>query len=351
MRSRCACLVLASLVLFLLGLCPVAGAKEPPPPGLLVASVGQQVVLADPLGGAVRKIRAGTVGFLFPAPGGVVFAPDLLEGRTTVIDLASLKVAERIDGVTMPRFGDLSDRYLVVAGDVLMMSYPERAQIALIEAELSSPWQTLITIDGAFLLDLERSPKPGTGASLAAVDLLGREVVYIRRLEGDVIRMALAQGLGLLALADRASHQVRLVEPSTLVPVQVIDTTGAPSDVAFLGADESLVIAVQEPAESVLMVVEIKKRRKGLKLKKTRIYRLPARPVRLAPGPWGLRVAVAMEGGRVDVVGLDKLISLGTLELGETPRDIVWCDPLAEGPLMPEWSDRTDKPPEIDLGG
>lgn len=329
----------------------VAEAKDPPPGGLLVASVGQQVAMADPLTQTFLKVRAGTVGFLFPAPGGIVFAPDLVGGGTTVIDLKGLRVAERMDGITMPRFGASSDRYLVVAGDVLMLSYPERAPIAMVEADLTSPWQTVMTADGAILLDLERDPAGAKPTRLVAVDLLGRELVYSRQLPGDVVRMALAQGLGLLALADRASHQVRLVEPSGLVAVHVVDTAGTPSDVAFVGERERLVITVQEPPESLLLVVELKKRRKGLKVRKTRIYRLSGSPVRLAPGPWGQRVAVALEGGRIEVIDLDDLEPLAMLELGETPRDLIWCDPMARGPILPEWSDRSSEPRELDIGG
>jgi len=339
------------LVATLIGAAPFAMAKDPPPPGLLVASVGEQVVLADPIGGAMHKLQAGPVGFLFPAPGGIVFAPDLVDGSTTVIDLAGLRVADRIDGVTMPRFGQDADRYVVVAGDVMLLSYPERARIALIEAELTSPWQTVITADGAILLDLERGPGSDMRPTLAAVDLLGREVVYRRRLDGDVIRMALGQHLGLLALADQASSEIRLVEPSQLAVVLAVPTQGAPIDVAFVGEDELLVVAVVEPSASTLQVVELKRRRsKGLKIKKTRLFHLSGPPVRLAPGPWGLRVAVAEEGGRVEVVELDHLELVSTLELGSTPRDLVWCDPAAAGPLLPEWSDRSHEPRKLEIG-
>ena len=38
-----------------------------------------------------------------------------------------------------------------------------------------------------------------------------------------------------------------------------------------------------------------------------------------------------------------------TADLGAAPRDIVWCDPSIEGPLLPDWSD--DDAPTLDLGG
>ena len=40
---------------------------------------------------------------------------------------------------------------------------------------------------------------------------------------------------------------------------------------------------------------------------------------------------------------------VSTIDLPGKPRDVVWCDPTREGPLLPDWSD--EKPRELDLGG
>jgi hypothetical protein len=49
------------------------------------------------------------------------------------------------------------------------------------------------------------------------------------------------------------------------------------------------------------------------------------------------------------MVELAHQLTVATTELPEAPRDVVWCDPSIEGPLVPDWSD--DDKPTLDLGG
>ena len=51
----------------------------------------------------------------------------------------------------------MPDRYVVVAGDVLMVSYPDRAVLGTVEAEIDYPWQ-VVMISDSVLLVLERGP-------------------------------------------------------------------------------------------------------------------------------------------------------------------------------------------------
>ena len=110
------------LLVLALGLSAVWAKKESPPVGLVAVSSGDVVVLADPAFGNTRSIQTGPVAWLFPAPGGTLFAPDLVHGKTTVVDLLSMSARDVIDGVTMPHFGSFPDRY-VVLGRRLLIGY------------------------------------------------------------------------------------------------------------------------------------------------------------------------------------------------------------------------------------
>ena len=165
-------------VLFISG----AVAKEKPPLGILAASAGDEVFLVDPTTGNIRSISAGPVAWLFPAPGGILFAPDLVNSRTTVVDLRTLSLRETIPGVTMPRFGTLADRYLVLAQQLLVMSYPDRALMNRFEIPFESPWQVEILAGNTVLLVLERLPQGGGEVRLTAVNLGEGRLVYRRPL-------------------------------------------------------------------------------------------------------------------------------------------------------------------------
>jgi hypothetical protein len=326
-----------------------AAAKKDPPAGILAASVGDQVVLADPVSGRSVEFASGPVGWLYPAPGGILFAPDVVNNTTTVINLRSLAVVERMDGLTMPHFGETPDRYVALAREVLMVSYPERAVMARIPAEVAHPWQVITSPDDAAMLILERLPDAATGVHMTTVNLITRQVVYRRPLAGDVVHMSLSPYLGLLALADRSSDRVRLVQPATLMPMADHPTRGRPVDVGFTAGGKTLATAVASgDGAGVLDLALFKRNKKGLKLQKVHLVDLPSTPVRLAVAPGDDKVAVALDTGEVAIVHVDDREIVATVALPAAPRDLRWCDFTRPGPMVPEWSD--DEPADLDFG-
>lgn len=325
------------------------GAKEEPPAsGVVAVSVEDSVLLLNPATGRLVEFETGPVGWLFEGPGGVLFAPDLVNGRTTVIDTRSAAVADRFDGITMPHFAPSGDRYAVVAGEVLLVTYPERAVITRVDAGIRYPWQVEMVSDSV-LLALERGPDGAGEPILHAVDMVARQVVYRRPLSGDVRRFALSTELGLLAFADASSSVLRLVAPATLTEVASLSAGGPLRDVAFLGADHPRIAAVAAvEGGGELKVWDVKPSKGELKVKKERTLALAASPERLAVAPGGSRVAIALDSARIVVVDVAELGVVHTIELASSPRDLVWCDPTRQGPLLPNWSD--DDPPELRLG-
>jgi hypothetical protein len=295
------------------------------------------------------EFETGPVGWLFEAPGGALFAPDLVNGRTTVIDLRTGQVADRFDGVTMPHFAPSGDRYAVVADDVLLVSYPERAVLTRMAAGIRYPWQVEMVSD-TIVLVLERGPGGSGAAKLHAVDLAMQQVVFRRELAGDVRRFALSRALGLLAFADAASATVELVLPATLTPVGSVQMGGGVRDVAFLDSQDGLaaVAAAADGSSGELKLWKLKAADGGIKVKKERALSLPGTPVRLAVAPGERQLAVGLDPGSIVVVDADELVVVRTVELGSPPRDLVWCDPARPGPVLPDWSD--DDAPELRLG-
>lgn len=330
---------------------PIADAKDNPPVGIVVASAGDFVVMVDPTSGNTRSIPSGPVAWLFPAPGGILFAPDLVNSRTTVLDLQTLTPRELIPGVTMPRFGSLTDRYLVLAKRLLVMSYPDRALLNSFEISFDHPWQAAVLADNTVLLVLERLPDAGSEASMTAVSLGEGRLVYRRPLGGDVRHFALSVTLGVMALSQAEGNQVIVVDPATLTPLAAFPTEGTPVDLVFAGDGSTLVTAVERPdGGGDLLIWKIKSEKKeGLKLKKEWTVPLPAAPVRLASSPDGRHVAVGLMNGELQIVEVESRVLVATANLSTAPRDVVWCDPSIEGPLLPDWSD--DDEPTLDLGG
>jgi len=325
-------------------------AKEELPMGLLAMSCDQRVIIAHPLHGPVAEIQTGPVGRLFPAPGGIVYAPDLVNGKTTVIDMKTLQPLERLDGITMPCFGFSDDRYVVAGRDVLLVSYPERAFIAEVKASLQSPWQVIVSDDDGVVLILERSPEGSEVARLVAVDLHQRQVVYSRVLATDVVSMALSIPLGLLALAEPERGNVTLCTPASMAQVMTIPVGAETTDVTFMDQGTVMAAAAALEGGGVLKLVRLKQTRKGLRAKKPVLTALPARPVQLAVGPWDQRVAVGLADGRIGIVSADRPGEPVWVMTSPGMRDLVWCDPDEEGPLLPEWSDRRDRAPELSIG-
>lgn len=345
-RGVCLAMLAASLTLTAASV----HAKPPLPSGVIAASAGDAVVLADPAAAWTTTIPAGTVGWLFPAPGGMLFAPDLVRGRTTVIDLAARAASDQFDGVTMPHFGDQPDRYLVVAGDILVVSYPERALITRVHADISNPWQVL-PVSTSVLLVLERDPRGTSATQLVAVDMISEQVVYRRPLPPGVRHVAVSPDLGVLAVADSDAPSIGLYEPATMKAVESLALDGSPRDVAFL-ADGSTLVAASASVTGSGAVTRwtLKRGHKGiLKVKDSRRTALDGAPLRLAVSPYGMPlVAVGLEDARVTVVDVEAGRRQAVIDLPAAPRDVVWCDPTAPGPTLPTWSDQ--QAPTLEIG-
>jgi hypothetical protein len=327
-----------------------AAAKDNMPVGIVVASAGNEVVMVDPTTGNSRSIPSGPVAWLFPAPGGVLFAPDLVNSRTTVLDLRTLSVRDPIPGVTMPRFGTLPDRYLVLAKQLLVMSYPERALMNRFEISFDHPWQSAILAHNTVLIVLERLPGAGSEASMTAVNLSEGRLVYRRPLGGDIRHFAPSVTLGVIALAEAGGNQVIMTTPATLMPVATFPTAGKPVDLVFAEDGSTLVIGIELPdGGGEILIWKIKADKKdGLKKKKEWTVPLATTPLRLAVSPDGRHVAAGLTSGELQIVELKGRIPVATVDLRAAPRDIVWCDPSTEGPLLPDWSD--DDAPTLGLG-
>ncbi len=320
----------------------VLEAEEAVHRGVLAVAVGDEVVLADPTGTSVEGFSAGTVGWLYPAPGGLLFAPDLVNGRTTVLDLRQRRVAERLDGVTMPVFGRSADRYVVAAGDVMLFSYPDRALLAEVPAAVEHAWQVLLIGGDTGALVLERRPDGRGTETLTRVDLVARRASEPWPLTGDITDMAISSELGLLALADHDGG-VQLVDASNMVPVATWRVEGRPSAVAFAAEGETLVAACQgRRGGGSLSWARVKTGRDGLRLAKEERSALDGVPVDLAVAPDGRAAAVVVtagSSGRLYVLDLKRGEVAATVPLDGPPRSVVWCDPSREGPLRPEWSE------------
>jgi len=327
------------LVIALSMVIPVS-AKQDPPAGILAASVGDTVVLLETSQGGTVSLTTGPVGWLYPAPGGIVFAPDVINGRTSVINLRSQTVVDRVKGLTMPHFGIRPDRYLALPGNALVMSYPERSIMAKIESEIRHPWQVVFAPEDAAILILERLPDGSTGIHLTTVNLITGQTVFRQPLGGDIRHMAVSPTLGLLAFADAQARAVHLVQPATLNPMAERNIPGVPIDVTFSHVGKILTTAAEtDDGKGILDLAFFKGGKKGLRMTKEFAIPLEAAPVRLALSPDGEHVAVALEDGRVMIVLVDKREVVATYQLPGTPRDLRWSDPSIEGPMIPEWSD------------
>jgi len=347
MKPRLALLLVAVL---LTAVVADAKRKKDSPPGVIAASAGEAVVLADPDGGWRLELDTGTVGWLYPAPSAIVFAPDLIRGSTTVLDLRGRRIMDRFEGVTTPHFGSSPDRYVVIADELLMISYPDRAVISRIPLEVSNPWQVISTNKDTVVLVLDRTPENSSETDLVAVDLIGKRVVYRRKLTGDVRHIALSTGLGLLALADATARAVQLFNPANLAPVAALPVVGNCADVAFMPDGKTLVAASFDSlGGGEVRMWTVKSKDGELKVKREHHVALTSPPLRLAVSPMGdLRAAVGVEGERVDVVDFGSQSVVGSIGLPEAPRDVVWVDTLAEGPMVPQWTD--ESPDEIEIG-
>ncbi len=314
-------------------------AKETPPAARIVASCGQQVVLINPADGTSAALQTGPVGWLYPAPGGLLFAPDTVDGSTTVIDLRSQRIARRLEGVTLPIFGEAADRYAVaVPGRVLVVSYPDRVVLLECKVDLERPWKTRLSADGLFLYVLDR-PNGDGPSRVTTVDLL-RETVAVRSdLSGDAVDMVLLENLGLVAVAFPQNKKVELRSGSSLGMEAEVDCGGNPTAVEYDG-DRMLFIAETRGDHGRLERWKLGRDHKGLTSRLKDSLELPGRPVRLALDPTHQWLAAADEGGAVWIVPANLDGVTRTVSLPSPPRDVVWPDPTRRGPLLPEWSDQ-----------
>ncbi len=320
-------------------------AKTRPPDGILAASVGDTVVLVEPFSSRTITFETGPVGWLFPAPGGILFAPDVIHARTTVINLLALAVVDRLDGLTMPHFSANPDRYTAITDEIVILSYPDRAVIKTIGAKIAHPWQVIMAPDGAAMMILERLPDGSAGVHMTTVNLITGQVVYRRPLIGDIRHFALSPQLGILALADAESNRVHLVEPATLTPIAERAAAGRPVDVTFAHEGKTMATAIATgDGAGILDLAIFKTGKKGMSIGKEYSIPLGASPVRIAASPGGNYVAVAFEGGSVTIVDVGERKAIATGTLPGTPRDLRWCDPLSEGPMIADWSDGETRP-------
>ena len=330
----------AVVVLVVLAIAPCF-AKDTTSSGILAASVGNEVVLVEPNSGTIIRFETGPVGWLYPAPGGILFAPDVINNRTTVINLMSLAVVDRIDGLTMPHFAANPDRYTAITDEIVVLSYPDRAVIKTISAKIAHPWQVIMAPDGAAMIILERLPDGSSGVHMTTVNLITGQVVYRRPLSGDIRHMALSPQLGIIALADAKTDVIHLGEPATLTPVAAHATDGDPVDLAFTHAGKILATAIDTGDGTGILELALFKagKKKGLRLEKEFPIPLTASPVRVAVSPGESQVAVALEGGDVVIIDVDEREIIATATLPGTARDLRWCDPTREGPMIADWSD------------
>lgn len=309
------------------------------PGGVLAASCGDQVVLVDPVQGRTAAFDTGQVGWLYPAPGAVVFAPDLINAHTTVISTAPPAVLERLDGVTMPLFGSLSDRYVVAGpGRVLMVAYPGKAIISRREVDIGAPWRSLLDAEGRFLFVIEQggSGKPG---AITAVDAIGGSVGARAPIDGPVTDAVLVADPPTVALAGRTSPAIRLRPAETLTPALIIQAGGEVAGLATC-RERWLVAAVREGDQGRLQLWKLRGGRGGIRVKPKDVVQLPRAPLDVVVSPDGEWIAVAVDGPELLILQWKKDDVILRTPLPAPPRDVVWTDPTRPAPTWPEWSDR-----------
>lgn len=331
-----------SAVLVILSLSGPALAKKDPPAGIVAASAGTRLFLVNPATGAAKALEVGKVAWLFPAPGGILFAPDLTRGRTTVVDLRNQSVTGRLDGVTMPHFGEATDRYIVVAGKILLVSWPGRALLGEVPAEIRHPWQVIVLPGDLQLLVLERRHDGRGGVRLWLVDLLERRVIRKIDLDPEVRSMVPVPALGMLALAE-GPKGVHMLAGGSFETVAVIPVAGSAEGVAAGGSSgRTLAVAVADGPGGRLERHRLRSRKGELTWKSWESLALPAPPVLVAGSPDGAWVAVALGDGHLGIAGMKEGPEVASAQLPSAPRDLVWCDPGRRGPPAPHWSVQDD---------
>lgn len=326
---------------------PVDAGKPIVPRGVLAMSSGDQVVLVDPGSSRVQSLETGPVGFLFPAPAGILYAPDIVNNRTTVIDLQSGRVVELISGVTMPHFGPRKDRYLVVAGALTMVSFPERSLIFKIDGEFDRPWDVQLGPEGTTVLILERGPSGEGGATISAVDLIHRRIVYSKAFDHDLVRFSMVPAAGVMAVVDRTTGEIVLLSSLTLDEMRRLTVPGGATDVVALSGGE---ILVASGADGHLLQWKLKVKNDELNVELEDPIVVPGRTIRLAVGPDDRLIAAATDQECLIVVDSKKGDEIGQWPIPSALRDFQWVDTDQRGPLLPSWSDSGFGPEGAELG-
>ena len=326
---------------------PTDAGKPIVPRGVLAMSSGDQVVLVDPGSSRIQSIEAGPVGFLFPAPAGILFAPDIVDNRTTVIDLQSGRVVDLLSGVTMPHFGPQKDRYLVVAGALTMVSYPERSLIFRMNGTFDRPWHVQLGPEGTTVLILERAPSGKGGSTISAVDLMHRRVVYSRAFDHDFVRFSMAPVSGVMAVVDQTTGEIVLLDTLTLAEKRRLPVPGGATDVVALSGGKMLVAS---GADGHLVRWKLKVKDETLNVELEDPIVVPGRTIRLAVGPDDRLIAAATDQESLFVVDTKKGDEIGHWPIPSAFRDFKWIDTDQRGPLLPSWSDSGFGPEGAELG-
>jgi hypothetical protein len=322
----------------------VVHAAPPEPSGVIAVSGGDDVTLVLPGRAEPVSIQTGTVGFLYPAPGGLLFAPDLVNGRTTVINLPNLQVAERFPGITQPHFGPYSDRYLVVAGDLVFVTWPERSLIRRVNAEFSSPWQVFLSPEGVSALVFERPPTDDGPATLTAVDLTSHRQVGRRVWPNGIARVAVGMDNGLLAAVNTNGRNIEILDLSSMRTVTTLATRETPRDAVFALKGERMLSAVGD----VVVIHRIKSRSKGTEFRIDDPVQLDAPVIRLATAPDDRWVAAVTETPEVVLIDARRGEIGARWPLPDRVRDVVWCQRASRGPSLPVWTVDGGGPETID---
>jgi hypothetical protein len=228
----------------------------------------------------------------------------------------------------------------VVAGDVLIVNYPDRAPLARISAGIVHPWQVAITEDGGTALILERLPEDHDPPVLWAIDLVQRRVSLRVAVPPEVRSMAFSRDHGVVALVG--GSKVRIVAPATLATLLQLEVPGEAVAAGFASHGRVLLVATTAGNTGSVERFDLKAGHKGLRARQLRPVRLPAAPTGMAVSPEEGWAAIATNGGAVAIVPAAKGEIEQTAQLPETARDIVWCDPARPGPAVPQWSVTTE---------
>ena len=162
--------------------------------------------------------------------------------------------------------------------------------------------------------------------------MVNRQIVYRKNLPDTVGRIGLSRELGLLVYTDSGSDVVRLIDPAALSPVLTLATAGPANDAIFL--DMSTTLAAVSPTGDgggELRLWNLKAKKGELDVKKEQSVVFDSVPLRIAHSPAEDFVAVTFDGGRIDVLSLDKPRG-GSAPSNSPALPAMWCGATRRGP-------------------